>query len=374
MLSRRCALGWLATACASFAGPGTGAASTGTPATTQVPAGETRVPAGETLMPAEETPHERTFMGWPSRYAPWGRDLPSVRSDIAGLARTIARFEPVVLLARPDEADDARRACGGAVEVLPVPVDDLWLRDTGPTFVRTESGLAGVDTRFNGWGGKQRHPADGEVARRLLQHYGIPRIPAPLVTEGGALEVDGDGTLLATESSIVNDNRNPGRSRAELESGLKAAFGARKVIWLPGVRGADITDSHVDGLVRCTSPATMLLDRPGPEDSEQYHQARAVLTSTTDAAGRKPEIVDLPRPDPGAIGRHGKDFFGSYINYYVAGGAVIAPIFGDRAADDRAAGILRELYPGREVVGVRIEHIAEGGGGIHCATQQQPRR
>lgn len=295
-----------------------------------------------------------------------------MRNDIAGLVRAIAQFEPVVLLARPEEADDARRACGGSAEVLPLPVDDLWLRDTGPIFVRTESGLAGVDVRFNGWGDKQRHSDDGDVARRLLEHYGIPRIRAPLVTEGGALEVDGGGTLMATESSIVNDNRNPGLSRERLQQRLKDLLGVRKVIWFPGERGADITDSHVDGLARFTSPATVLVDKPDSRNPEQYHQVRAILDEAEDAAGRTPEVVDLPRPDP--IGRRGDDFFASYINYYVANGAVIAPVFGDRAADDRAAGVLREMYPGREVVGVDINHVAEGGGGIHCATQQQPER
>ena len=364
MLSRRSALGCLATAAGTaFTGAAVGA---GTAAGTGV--------SGTLRMPPEEAPHTRTFMGWPSRRGPWGPDLPGVRSDIAALARTIARFEPVVLLARSDEADGARRACGGSVEVLPIPVDDLWLRDTGPTFVFTDSGVAGVDTRFNGWGDKQRHPDDGEVARRLLEHYGIPRISAPLTTEGGALEVDGDGTLMATESSVVNDNRNPGRTREQLEAGLKAVLGVRKVIWFPGARGADITDAHVDGLARFTSPGTVLVNKPGSGNLEQYRQVRAVLGDTTDAAGRKPEIIDLPEPDPSAIGRHGEDFFASYINYYVANGAVIAPAFGDRAADERAAGIFRELYPGREGVGVGINHIAEGGGGIHCSTQQQPQR
>lgn len=297
-----------------------------------------------------------------------------MRDDIAGIARAIAQFEPVVLLARPEEADGARRACGGSAEVLPVPVDDLWLRDTGPVFVRTEAGLAGVDVHFNGWGDKQRHADDGAVAQRLLEHYGIPRIPAPLVTEGGALEVDGDGTALATESSIVNDNRNPGLSRQQLEERLRALLGARKVIWFPGERGADITDSHVDGLARFTAPATVLVDKPDERNSLPYRQVRAILAEAEDAAGRAPEVVDLPRPDPRAIGRRGDDFFASYINYYVANGSVIAPVFGDRAADDRAAGILREMYPGREVVGVGIDRIAEGGGGVHCATQQQPER
>lgn len=371
MVRRRSVLGWLAAGVAGAVSGGCGSGD-GLPVTRARPADTRRA----VRMPDEGEPHLRTFMAWPASTGPWGPDLAAVRDDIAGLAGAIARFEPVVLVACPDDAAAARAACGGAVEVLPIPVDDLWMRDTGPTFVRTDSGQAGLDTRFNGWGGKQPHPRDGDVARRLLEHYGIPRIVTPLVTEGGSLEVDGRGTLMATESSIVNDNRNPGRGRDELEAALRDMLGVAKVIWFPGVRGADITDGHIDGLARFAGPGVVVLTRPGPraEPAEltQYHQARDILAGSTDAAGHGLEVVDLTEPDWAEIGSHGDDFLASYINYYVVNGAVIAPAFGDRAADQGAADVLRDLYPGREVVQVRIDTLAEGGGGIHCATQQQP--
>lgn len=329
-------------------------------------------------MPSESLPHARTFMGWPPAGSVWGRHTAAVRRDVAAVARVIAEYEPVVLLAGPGDAEAAREACGGAAGIAAVPVDDLWLRDSGPVFVTgPDGGPAGVDFRFNGWGGKQDHPRDGLVARRLLEEYGVPRIEAPFVAEGGSLETDGEGTLLVTESSLVNDNRNPGRSRAEIEGGLKELLGVTEVIWLEGVRGEDITDCHVDALARFAAPGTVVLSGPpagaAPDVWSRVHErARAVLEHATDARGRSLEIVDLPEADPAELGERGEDFLGSYVNYYVADGAVILPRFGDRRADERAAAVLRDLHPGREVRAVEIPTLAEGGGGIHCATQQQP--
>ncbi|MEV8479676.1 agmatine deiminase family protein [Streptomyces sp. NPDC051173] len=326
-------------------------------------------------MPSESLPHARTFMGWPPAGSVWGRYTAAVRRDVAAVAQVIAEYEPVVLLAGPGDEKAARKACGGAVETAAVPVDDLWLRDSGPVFVTgPDGGPAGVDLRFNGWGGKQDHPRDGQVARRLLEEYGVPRIEAPLVAEGGSLETDGEGTLLVTESSLVNDNRNPGRSRDDIEGCLKELLGVTEVIWLEGVRGEDITDCHVDALARFAGPGTVVLGGPpagaAPDVwSRVRDRARSVLEGATDARGRSLEIVDLPEAD--AAGR-GEDFLGSYVNYYVAEGAVILPRFGDRRADERAAAVLRDLHPGREVRAVEIHTLAEGGGGIHCATQQQP--
>ncbi|WP_382043071.1 agmatine deiminase family protein [Streptomyces aureoversilis] len=329
-------------------------------------------------MPAESQPHLRTFMGWPPAGSVWGRYTTAVRRDVAAIARTLAEYEPVVLLASPEDAGAARKACGGSVEVVPLPVDDLWLRDSGPVFVTGPGGAdAGVDLGFNGWGGKQEHPRDGLVARRVLEAFGVPRTEAPIVAEGGSLETDGEGTLLVTESSLVNDNRNPGRSRDDIEKALVELLGARKVIWLEGVRGEDVTDCHVDALARFAAPGTVLLSSPPPGArpdvwTRVYEQARAALEAATDAHGRRLEIVDLPEPDPAELGERGEDFLGCYANYYVANGAVLVPRFGDRRADDHAASLLRDLHPGRTVRQVEIHDLAEGGGGIHCATQQQP--
>ncbi|MFE9396319.1 agmatine deiminase family protein [Streptomyces flavidovirens] len=329
-------------------------------------------------MPAESQRHERTFMAWPPSDSVWEDAAPAVQRDVARIARAIAEHEPVTLLAAPREAARARRACGASVEVVPIPVDDLWMRDSGPTFVTGPGGtIAGIDFHFNGWGGKQEHRRDGHVAERLLARNGVARLNAPITAEGGSLETDGAGTLLVTESSLVNRNRNPGRSRSDIEATLKEQLGIAEVIWLKGVRGEDITDCHVDALARFAEPGVVVLSRP-PAGTEPdvwtrvYDQARGVLKSATDARGRQLEIVELPEPDPAELGTRGPDFLGSYVNYYVVNGAVLLPRFGDRDADDRAASIVRDLHPGRSVVQVDIHTLAEGGGGIHCATQQQP--
>ncbi|MFD8756096.1 agmatine deiminase family protein [Kitasatospora sp. NPDC059577] len=364
----------LAGGCSSDSGaqeqPGPGATASGT-----APSGSPA--AAGRAMPAESAPHTRTFMAWPALEEVWGDQLPGVRQDIAGLARVVAGFEPVVLLARPDQADEARQACGSSVEVLDLMVDDLWARDTGPTFVTGPQGLAGVDFDFNGWGNKQTHANDSQVARNVLAHYGITRIQAPVTGEGGGIEVDGEGTLMATESSWVNDNRNPGKSRDRIEASFKELLGVEKVIWFRGVAGQDITDCHVDALARFAEPGTVVLHRPAadtPPDvwTTASAQALQVLGSATDAKGRTLKVVDLPEPDFDLIQGAGKNFLATYINYYVCNGGVIVPRFGDQAADDRAAGIIGDLHPGRKVTQVDINHIASGGGGIHCATQQQP--
>ncbi|MEU8683942.1 agmatine deiminase family protein [Streptomyces sp. NPDC048611] len=361
------ALGGALSACGSPDGDRTSQGAGAVPAAAR--------PAGGWRLPDEAHPHEATYLSWPGRRI-WGPDTAGVRADIARLARTVAEFEPVLLLAGERDAKAAQRACGSGVEVVPVPVDDLWMRDTGPVFVHGPDGVAGVDLNFNGWGGKQEHGRDRLVARAVLSDARLPRIKAPFVSEGGALEGDGRGTLMVAESSLVNDNRNPGSSREDLERALHDTFGATKVIWVKGVKGKDITDYHIDALARFSAPGVVVLSTPAAHAprtpfTAAYEQAREVLERAVDARGKRLEIVDLP--EPADLGRRGKDFLACYVNYYVANGAVIMPRFGDRKADSRAAAVLREQYPGRKIVPVPVDNIGEGGGGIHCSTQQLPK-
>ncbi|MFE5620026.1 agmatine/peptidylarginine deiminase [Streptomyces sp. NPDC056524] len=356
---------------AAACGPGEEAQSGATSAP------RTPAPAGERRFGAEWDSHTRTFMSWPALASVWEDDLPYVREDIARIARAVGEYEAVVMMARPEQVAAAQRACGSQVEVIPLAVDDLWARDTVPVFVEDEGELVGVDFNFNGWGNKQEHTNDAQVGRKLLARYGIPREQAPLVAEGGSFETDGEGTLLLTESSIVNDNRNRGKSRDQIEDELIETLGVEKVVWLAGVRGEDITDAHVDSLVRFTAPGVVLLDQafPGtPPDSwsRSADQARSVLSKATDARGRRFEIIDLPQPDLDRITGEGDDFVSTYANFYIANDSVFMPEFGDRKADARAKAILQEQFPDRDVVMVQIDTIASGGGGIHCATHDQP--
>ncbi|RSS57731.1 agmatine deiminase family protein [Streptomyces sp. WAC06614] len=363
-----------------------GAAACGPAGTAQrsgsTPAGSSRSASGGAgrRLGAEWERHTRTFMAWPALAAGvWEEDLRSVREDIARIARAVGQYEAVVMMARPDQVSAAQRAVGNQVEVVPLAVDDLWARDTVPVFVEEGGKVVGVDFHFNGWGNKQEHTHDAQVGRALLQKFQIPRVQAPLVAEGGSFETDGEGTLLVTESSVVNDNRNRGKSRDTIEAELKQSLGVEKVVWLAGVRGEDITDAHVDSLVRFTEPGVVLLDRAHPSTpadswSRSADQAKSVLSKATDARGRRFEIVDLPQPDLNRTTGHGDDFVSTYANFYIANDAVFMPKFGDRQADDRARGILQEHFPERDIVPVQIDTIASGGGGIHCSTHDQPGR
>lgn len=333
--------------------------------------------AGARTFAAEWDPHQRTYMSWPNEEV-WGKDLAHVRAEIADVANAIAEFEEVVLLASPGQEASAKALVTKGVQILSIPVDDLWARDIVPVFVESGSAVSGIDLNFNGWGNKQTHANDAKVAQRLLDEEKIPRIGTWLVGEGGSLETDGQGTLLVTKSSLINKNRNPGKSQQQIEDELKSLLGLKKVIWFDGVAGHDITDAHVDSLARFVAPGVVLLDTPGvdaPEDvwSKSSDQARGVLESSQDATGKDFQIIDLPQPDFSKIRGTGEEFLASYVNFFVGNGVVLMPEFGDKTADQNAKAILQEHFSDREVVQLDIDTIASGGGGIHCATHDQPK-
>jgi agmatine deiminase len=327
-------------------------------------------------MPLESEPHERTFMQWPVSLEVYDRaSLEKVQATIAVIANVISEFEPVVMLASPDAGPVARRQLGRGVEIWDIATDDLWCRDSGPTFVKNAKGeLAVAHIQFNGWGQKQKHANDARIAQSVAKHLGLPLLATGLVGEQGGVDHDGAGTLLAHASSWVNPNRNAG-SAAAIGGLLTQALGAEKIIWAPGIKGADITDYHIDALARFVSPGRVLIQLPqtlDPSDpwSVAAFQTYEVLKQSTDAQGRKLDIVVLP--EPVNIRVNSDDFVASYVNYYVCNGAVISAEFGDRSCDDKARSMLGALYPGREIRSLNIDAIGEMGGGIHCATQQQP--
>lgn len=329
-------------------------------------------------MPLESDPHERTFTQWPAVTSIYGSqdDLVAVRDKIALIANSIGRFEPVVLLARPEQAEEAKRWVKTGVEVWPLPVQDLWCRDAGPTFVvNAEDELAVSELGFNGWGGKQEHEDDSLIAAGVAKKLGLRIFDNGIKGEGGGVETDGAGTLLAHASSWVNPNRNAG-TQEEVEKLLLDALGAEKVIWAPGVAGSDITDFHIDALARYVKPGQVMIQLPkkitaGDPWSASAYETYEILKKATDAEGRKLDIVVVP--EPVKIRSRAADFVNSYANYYVCNGAVICANFGDDKADEEATRILSELYPGREIVSIDTDAIGEAGGGIHCATQQQPK-
>lgn len=330
------------------------------------------------LLPEESEPHLRTFMQWPvSRNVyddPWF--LSDLQGAIAQLANVISEFEPVIMLMDKRYEADARRFLSQRVAVWDVPTDDLWCRDSGPLFVRNDKGdLAVSHLNFNGWGNKQPHRHDGQIARRVAQQLGLPVFDNGLVGEAGGVESDGAGTLIAHESSWINPNRNPGASKAELSQRLLAALGADKIIWAPGRRDADITDYHIDALARFVTPGHLILqmpDEPHPEDpwSLAAFETHDIFRTARDARGQPFDLTILPEPVSPRITE--PDFVASYVNYYVCNGAVIAAEFGDQETDAQAREILATLFPDREIVMLNVDPIGQMGGGIHCATQQQP--
>ncbi|MFE3190745.1 agmatine/peptidylarginine deiminase [Nocardia sp. NPDC059240] len=330
------------------------------------------------LMPEEGDPHVRTWMAFGPGEHVWGAELlPVVRGNLAAIAQTIARFEPVSMLVRPDEMDLAHGLLGDSkVELVPAALDDLWMRDTGPVFVKGNGVIAGVDFNFNGWGGKQQHSQDAKVAEIVTGRAGVETLRTGLVLEGGGIEVDGQGTGLITESCVLNDNRNPGWSKVEVEAELKYLLGLEKIIWLPGIKGKDITDGHTDFYARFARAGVVVagLDTdPDSYDHDVTQRHLEILRGATDVHGNtlQVEVIEGPtqvRPQY----KNQKDFAAGYINFYVCNGAVIAPQFGDPDGDSAAKDTLERLFPGREVVQIDIDGIAAGGGGIHCATQQQP--
>ena len=327
-------------------------------------------------MPAEWAPHVRCWMAWPCRPESWRNGLGPARLAFAAVVRAIARFEPVTLLVRPQDADEARRLTEGAADLVETELDDSWARDIGPIFVADPSGrLAGVDWGFNGWGlvyaGFAR---DARVARLILRLAGAHRIVGPQILEGGSIHVDGEGTLLTTEECLLDPDRNPHLDKTDIEANLKTFFGVDTVIWLPRGLTNDETRGHVDNLACFSSPGHVLLpatDDPADPDFAILAEARAVLEQAVDARGRRLAVTAMPCP-PRRTDAAGRVMALSYINVYVANGAVIMPGF-DAATDAEAAAILGRAFPGREVVVVPGHGIADGGGNIHCITMQQPR-
>lgn len=329
------------------------------------------------IAPAEDAPHARTWMCWPSTAAIYHKSpayYDSVQQTIGRLAAAIAENEPVTMLAEARLHPTARACCGPKVTLLDKRTDDMWARDSGPVFVRNALGeKAAVQLNFNGWGDKFPHGHDAKVAASVAQAAGCRTIIAKITGEGGGVEFDGEGTLLLTDSCWVNDNRNPGLDRAAIEAELSALLGIDKVIWLPGVRGQEETDGHIDGVIRFVRPGVILMSgMPGDTGvwGQAYDGSKAILERETDAKGRRFEIVELPYATRWRS-QHEK-FFSGYANYYVGNGAVYSPEFGNPASDRLAETTLSQLYPDRKIVMLDVDRIYENGGGIHCVTQQEP--
>ena len=395
-----------------------------------------------THMPEESEAHEATWMAYGATAQAWGTtgaygaSRALARRNLMNIAIQLSRFEKVNMLVSPNDMTEAKTLLasllhgntssaitlarktvlpnvesGGKVELISQAVDDLWMRDTGPVFVSdSQQQWHGVNFNFNGWGqddtgavGWRRDPEkakngiatqpiknDKAVARFILQHTQTPEVKTWLVLEGGGIEVDGEGTAICTESCILNPNRNPNRTKADVEHELLRLLGVQKVIWLPGLKAQDITDGHIDFYARFVGPHQVAYGLDNDPESPEYeltHQHKKILEAATDAKGRRLNLYPLVAPDADKVAdavisrNHWSDnlfnensFAAGYIGFYVANKCVMMQQFGDPEADAAALKTVQALYPERTVLQMAADGLANGGGTIHCATQQQPAR
>ena len=330
-------------------------------------------------MPAEWEQHARTFMGWPCRAWSWGDTLEQGRDEFAQVANAIAAFEPVTMVCNDAaQAADARTRLTERVEILVRPMDGSWLRDNGPLFVTDGASLQARHFRFNGWG--ERHAdrdRDARLGKSLAEHVDVPVTPVDIVLEGGAVTLDGDGTLIAPEACVMHPSRNWYQTRDQVEAGLKDALGVSRVIWLPEGLAEDQqrdpermyygTDGHID-LFMCFIGANRVLMLSVPEEdpnADTLAKSRALLQ----AAGI--EVVDFPHMSGFVEGGH--YYIAPYMNFYFCNGAVIMPVAGeDPDADAAAQAALQTQFPDREVIAIRMRAAPMQGGAVHCMTQQMP--
>lgn len=337
-------------------------------------------------MPAEWEPHRAVWLAWPSHAELWGEDpLIDAQAEVAALAEAIAdagddgtpRGEALEILCRTDQDERMARWRLGrsGARFHRVLYGDIWLRDTAPIFLRAPGGERIAATfRFNGWGGKYDLPGDGALAGVVAGLSGAQRREHGFVLEGGAIEVDGEGTILTTRQCLLNPNRNPTMSERDIERALLEALGGTKVLWLADGLLHDHTDGHIDTLARFVAPGHVVCMAPSGDDDPNADVLRTIaadLSAMTDARGRRLTVTTIP--SPGRVeDEGGRVMPASHVNYYVANTTVVVPTYGT-PYDAAAVAELSPLFPGRRVVGASARTILEGGGAFHCITQQEPR-
>ncbi|KAL6845774.1 hypothetical protein ACP4OV_024349 [Aristida adscensionis] len=358
-------------------------------------------------MPAEWEPHQQCWIGWPERPDNWREHAGPAQEIFARTAIAISKFEPVTICASAKQYPNVHELMQQQknIRVVEMSMNDSWFRDMGPTFItrtgETNSGIAehtiaGIDWEFNAWGEiYDDWSLDREVAKKIVEIERIPRFPHKMILEGGSIHVDGEGTCITTEECLLNPNRNPNMTKLEIENELKDFLGVTKVIWIPrGLYGDEDTNGHVDNLCCFIKPGVVLLSWTDDEEDPQYErsvEALSTLSKSVDAKGRQIEVVKIHVPGPlymteeeaegvestgHAVPREpGTRLAASYVNFYIANGAIIAPAFGDDKRDKEAQKVLQKTFPDHEVVMVEgAREIVLGGGNIHCITQQQPVR
>ena len=333
--------------------------------------------AEQISVPAEWAPQKAIWTAWPADPDQWDDDLATPRTEVAALVRALSPSNRVRLLVAGAEAEaSARAALGNAAEIVPARYGDIWLRDTGPIFARSERGPVALRFRTNGWGGKFDLPDDTTVGDEMARMSGTPVRRFDFVLEGGAIEQDGDGAILATRQTLLNENRN-GWTEAQAEAALREAFGAKKIVWIDQGLLNDHTDGHIDTLARFIGKNRVVCQSAAGDDDPNALVLNAIartLEAATDASGRKLEIIRIPSPgrvldDTGAVAP------ASHVNFVIANGIVVMPIYGTPTGE-QAIQALQKAFPDRKVVGLPSRGVLgsglAGGGSFHCITREEP--
>jgi agmatine deiminase len=329
-------------------------------------------------VPAEWAPQKAIWTAWPADASEWNSDLAAPRRDVAAMVRALSGGNMVRLLVNGAEAEaSARMAVGSAADIVPAKYGDTWLRDTGPIFARTPEGAVALRFKTNDWGGKFDLPDDATVGDDIAHLARAPTHCFDFVLEGGAVDHDGQGTILTTRQTLLNPNRN-GWTKEDAEGALGLAFGARKIIWIDDGLRNDHTDGHIDNLARFVGPARVVCQAPTGADDPNRHVLEEIarkLEGATDARGRKIEMIRIP-----GVGLYrnalGEVAPASHLNFVIANGIVVVPVYGTRT-QDAAIEALQAVITDRKVVGIPSRGLlgagAAGGGSFHCITREEPK-
>jgi agmatine deiminase len=347
--------------------------------------------------PAEWAPHESVWVGWPSADELWAEDLDAAREEVGEFVRTILfpdPEDPFGLMTVGETVDLVYRGAAAKIaaesfrttlsdparlRLVEAPIGDVWLRDTGPVFTNEAQGSLGASAfRFNGWGDKYRLPEDDRIADLIAEKSGVPLRRFDIVAEGGALETDGEGTFVTTRQCLLNANRNPGKTEADIDRVLREALGAEKVIWLDDGLIGDHTDGHVDNLARFVAPGKIVCMRPSGKNDPNaavFDAIRRALSKATDAGGRKLDVIEIPSPGRTLV--DGEPVPASHMNFYIANEALIMPSYGGLTGrDDEAEAALEvlEAHVDRpHFFAIDSSALLSGGGSFHCISQQTPK-
>lgn len=325
--------------------------------------------------PAEWQPHSACWLAFPSHRDLWLEDLDIVQTEFVALARAIASSEPLEILVLAETVELAKELLGDLpVRFHQIPFGDIWMRDITPIYVKNADGkLGALHFQWNGWGSKYLLEHDDRVAENILQTLDIPKFEFDWVLEGGAIEVDGEGTCLTTKQCLLNPNRNPHMDQAAIESGLKLALGVEKVLWIEEGLLNDHTDGHIDTIARFIAPHTVMCMEPTDSNDPNYRVLNDIakqLEEMTDAKGRKLNVIKIPSPNL-VLDDEGEIMPASYLNFYISNDSVIIPTYGSEN-DHLAVNKIAKHFPTRKAIGLSAKHILLGGGAFHCITCHQP--